>query len=390
MVVPTPKRIMLTQFLGSECRSGESRADRVLNKDGRGFGKPDSKLSGRSEPTTDPLVSGARRNHEPAWRENYLLLPLFAAIGALTQKHHHARMDSIAQSSKGAQACVANLSEARWVFEWPVEPLCLSQEYWALFARFIANRDDEIELLSLKLRDRLGPLRRDINADVMHDGHGFRTDGNRVRAGGEDLIEVTGLMAKQRLGIGAVAGALAGSLDDLSVAGVDAEFLDDTAAALTPGKCAVIVHISEEWITPVDTRMEALGGAVVRSARTRVEDEQRARDVAALRAEIDQLKAEHARAQADRKAKLQAKIDQLTVKLQAKLDQAKQRPERIKSETEAKVQALQKKAAKAQGDIKATLDARAKRIREEYEQSVAKQKQLVAGQLRAAAAKVEK
>jgi DNA anti-recombination protein RmuC len=152
----------------------------------------------------------------------------------------------------------------------------------------------------------------------------------------------------------------------------------------------VIADINEEWVTPVDSRMEALGGAVFRSARKSVEDEQRARDVAALHAEIDQLKPEHARARADRKAKLHAKIDQLNTKLQAKLDQAKQRSEQIRSETEAKVQALQKKAENAHGDIKATLNARAKQIREEYEQSVAKQKQLLAEQLKAAAAKLEK
>ena len=209
--------------------------------------------------------------------------------------------------------------------------------------------------------------------------------------GGTAIGSLLGLLGGPiGLGIGAAVGALAGSLDDLSAAGVDAEFLDDATAALTPGKCAVIADISEEWITPVDTRMEALGGAVVRSARTSVEDEQRARDVAALRAEIDQLKAEQARAQADRKAKFQAKIDQLNAKLQAKLDQAQQRSEQIKSQTEAKVQALQNKAAKAQGDIKATLDARAKHIREQYEQSVAKHKHLLAGQLKAAAAKLEK
>jgi uncharacterized membrane protein len=217
-------------------------------------------------------------------------------------------------------------------------------------------------------------------------------DGFPIRTfGGTAIGSLIGLLGGPiGLGIGAAAGALAGSLGDLNAAGVDAEFLDDVAAALTPGKCAVIADVSEEWVTPVDTRMEALGGAVVRSARTSVEDEQRARDVAALRAEIDQLKAEHARARADRKAKIEAKMDQLNAKLQAKLDQGKQRSEQIKSETEAKVQALQKKAEKAQGDIKATLEARATRIREEYEQSVAKQKHLLAEQFKAVAAKLEK
>ena len=229
------------------------------------------------------------------------------------------------------------------------------------------------------------------NADgtvaVKEAGNGFpiRT------VGGTAIGSLIGLLGGPvGLGIGAAAGALAGGMGDLNAAGVEAEFLDDVAVALTPGKFALIADVSEEWVTPVDTRMEALGGAVVRSARKSVEDEQRARDVAALRAEIDQLKAEHARAQADRKAKLQAKIEQLNAKLQAKLDQAKQRSEQIKGETEAKVQALQKKAGKAQGDIKSTLEARAKHIREEYEQYVAKQKHLFAGHLRAAAAKLEK
>lgn len=208
--------------------------------------------------------------------------------------------------------------------------------------------------------------------------------------GGTAIGSLLGLLGGPvGLGIGAAAGALAGSIGDLNVAGVDAEFLNDTAAALTPGKYAVIADVSEEWVTPVDTRMEASGGAIFRSARKSVEDDQRARDVAALRAEIDQLKAEHARAQADRKAKLQAKIAKLNAKLQTKFDQAKQRSEQIKSETEAKVHALQNKAEKAQGDLKTTLDARVKQIRGEYEQSQATLKHLLAGQLKEAAARLE-
>jgi hypothetical protein len=57
---------------------------------------------------------------------------------------------------------------------------------------------------------------------------------------------------------------------------------------------------------------------------------------------------------------------------------AKQRPGQIQSETEAKVQALQKKAAKAHGDAKAAIDARVNQIREQYEQSAAHLKTMVA------------
>ena len=192
------------------------------------------------------------------------------------------------------------------------------------------------------------------------------------------------------LAVGAVAGTLAGSIGDLHVAGVDAEFVDDVAVTLTAGKCAVIADVSEEWITPVDTRMEALGGTVLRKARRLVEDEERAKDVAALRVEIDGLKAELARVRGERKAKLQARIDKLNAKLQSELDEAKRRLEQIKSETEAEVQALQKQAEKAHGDVKATLDARVNQLRGRCEQAEKNLKHLVAGQMREAAARLEK
>ncbi len=185
-------------------------------------------------------------------------------------------------------------------------------------------------------------------------------------------------------GAGAVVGAMAGTIGDVYRAGVDEDFLDDVSAALTPGKYAVVADVSEEWVTPVDTRMESLGGVVFRRARRDVQDYQRARDVVSLRAEIDELKAEHARARADHKARLQANIDNLNGRLQKRLEEAKQRSEQLKSETEAKVQALQKKAAKAQGDAKAAIDARVTRLREEYEEAASKLKDLTAPQVRRA------
>ena len=180
------------------------------------------------------------------------------------------------------------------------------------------------------------------------------------------------------LAVGALTGTMAGNLADLFVAGVDSDFLSDVSNVLTPGKYAIVADISEEWVTPVDTKMEGLNGVVFRTPRKSFEDAQTASDLAELRAEIDQLKAEHARAKAERKAKLQTKLDNLNTRLQAKLQLAKQRSEQIKNETEAKVQALQKKAAKAQGDAKAAIDARVIEIRKKYEQSVERVKSMVA------------
>jgi uncharacterized membrane protein len=192
------------------------------------------------------------------------------------------------------------------------------------------------------------------------------------------------------LGIGLIAGSFAGMLGDIYAAGVNTDFGTDVAAALTPGKCAVVADVSEEWVTPVDSAMETAGAVVFRSLRSTIEDDLRARDVAELRQEIAQLKAEHAQARAERKAKLQARIDALNAKLQEKLDQAKQRSEQIKGETDAKVQALQQKAAKAQGDAKKAIDARIAQLRGEYEERSRRLKSLTAEQLRKAAAQLEK
>ena len=209
--------------------------------------------------------------------------------------------------------------------------------------------------------------------------------------GGTAIGSLIGLLeGPVGLAVGATAGLLAGRIGDLHAAGVDAEFVDEVAATLSPGKCAVIADVSEEWVTPVDTRMEALGGTVFRKARKNVEDDERARDVAELRADIDQLKAELAHAHGERKAKLQARIDKLNAELEAELDQARQRAEQIKSETEAKVKALQNKAEKTQGAIKATFEARVKWIRDDYDQSQAKLKHMLAGHLKEAAARLEK
>jgi uncharacterized membrane protein len=192
------------------------------------------------------------------------------------------------------------------------------------------------------------------------------------------------------LAVGATTGLFAGMVRDLFAAGVGAEFVDDTAAMLTPGKCAVVADVSEEWETPVDTKMEALGAKVIRAPKHAVEQDQRAREAAALREEIDQLKVEHAKAQADRKVKLKARIDKLEADLQRKLDEVKQRSAQMKQETEAKIQALKRKAEKMQGDIKTTLDARVTRIQQDHEASQAKVKHLLAEQLKTTAAGLER
>ena len=207
--------------------------------------------------------------------------------------------------------------------------------------------------------------------------------------GGTALGSLVGLLGGPiGMGVGAAAGALAGSIGDLYVAGVNADFLDQVASALTPGKCAVLADISEEWVTPVDATMEVLGGVVFRTPRTSFEDEQRAADVAALRAEIAELKTEYTMASQQRKAKIKARIDKLSAALQGKFDEAKLRSGQIKSEADAKIEALQKKAEQSQAELKTTVNARVTQIRKDYEQADAGLKHLVAEHLKEMAGRV--
>ncbi len=209
--------------------------------------------------------------------------------------------------------------------------------------------------------------------------------------GGTGLGALIGLLGGPiGLGIGAALGATAGLVSDLYVAGIDEDFLADASTALKPGKFAVVADITEEWVTPVDTRMETLGGIVFRTERKHFEEDQRARDIAALRDEIDQLNAEQARVTAERKAKIQAQIDELNRKLNAKLDQAKQRSQQLETETDAKVKALQKKAATANREAKAAINQRISDMKKTYEQGAATLRSATAKQLRKAAAKIEK
>src|SRR5262249_55568024 len=153
-------------------------------------------------------------------------------------------------------------------------------------------------------------------------------------------------------------GSLIGSIADLDNVRVGSDFLSDVADTLTPGKVAVVAEVDEEWTTPVDTRMEALGGLVLRRSLWEVEDTQNERDIASINADITQLKTEHAEAKAERKAKLQARMDTLSAKLQEKSDKSKARLEAIRDEADAKLEALKAKAAQSKQDVKAKQEQR--------------------------------
>ena len=152
------------------------------------------------------------------------------------------------------------------------------------------------------------------------------------------------------LAIGAVSGLAVGGAADLNNARIGEDFIDDVTKTLLPNRVAVVAEIDEDWTTPVDTRMEAIGGSVFRRTLSDVKQTIHEENVAAMKADLAQMKAEHAKARADRKAKLQEKINQLDSKIQAQLQKAKDRRETLEREAQAKVQVLKAKAAAAKAN----------------------------------------
>jgi uncharacterized membrane protein len=166
---------------------------------------------------------------------------------------------------------------------------------------------------------------------------------------GTSLGSLIGLLGGPTgVAIGAAAGLAAGSTADLDNARIGDDFIDDVTKQLLPNRVALVAEIEEDWTTPVDTRMELIGGTVFRRALSEARKTANAEEVSAMKADLAQMKAEHAQAHAEHKAKLQEKINQLDSKIQARLQKAKDRREAAEREAQAKVQILKAKAAAAE------------------------------------------
>jgi uncharacterized membrane protein len=149
------------------------------------------------------------------------------------------------------------------------------------------------------------------------------------------------------LALGAAAGLGSGAALDFTNLGVGQDYIDDVSKALLPGKVALVAEIDEEWTTPVDTRMEPLGGVIFRRALSDVQHQVHEENLAAMKADLAQFKAEQAQAHADRKAKLQEKINHLDSRIQAEFQKGKQRREAAELKAQAKAKVLEVKAAAA-------------------------------------------
>ncbi len=151
--------------------------------------------------------------------------------------------------------------------------------------------------------------------------------------------------------VGAASGLAVGAIADIDYydnARVGEDFVADLFKTVTPNKVAVVAEVDEDWTTPVDTRMEALGGTVYRRSMWEVREIADQKEIAAMKVDLAQLKAEQAKVNAERKAKLQKKVDQLQAKIDAQQKKAQERKEAFEARQKSKRDVL-KQNAKAAG-----------------------------------------
>jgi uncharacterized membrane protein len=207
-------------------------------------------------------------------------------------------------------------------------------------------------------------LRRAPDAEPVGTFGGMLTGG---------LIGLLGGPVGAAVGLGA--GTLIGAAFDLTKAGVDRDFVEDAGARLEPGKAAVIAEIDEQWQVPLDTRMEALGGKLVRRTQTQIEDAYLEREIETAQKELAVLEsetvAEVKASQTDkariRAEKLQAKIDAAKRKIQEKEDELARKLQSVKNEGDQKIAVLEAQKATATAESKAALERRLADVRSDYE-----------------------
>ena len=170
---------------------------------------------------------------------------------------------------------------------------------------------------------------------------------------GSELGALIGLLSGPTgLVFGAAVGFLAGAALDIHRTRVDDEFIDDVTKTLQPNKFAVVAEVQEDETTPVDRHMESLAGVVFRRNLSDAKHALHEEHIAAMKAALAQMKAEQALAHADRKAKLQEKINRLDSKIQEQLCRSSERREEAELAEKAKAEALEEaadKEAKAAG-----------------------------------------
>ena len=165
------------------------------------------------------------------------------------------------------------------------------------------------------------------------------------------------------LAVAAGVGTLGRVLYDLARLGVEEDFIIEVGDRLRPGTSAVVAEVWEDRITPVDARLQALGGTTFRRERKEIVDGRIEREVAALRAELASLRTELESATPGDRPHLEERVGAARASLRDARQRAQAVLDAMAKESGAKIELLQARAATAQGDAKARLEERIAEIR---------------------------
>jgi uncharacterized membrane protein len=206
---------------------------------------------------------------------------------------------------------------------------------------------------------------------------------------GEPIATVSGMIAGGLIGllggpigslVGVSAGTLVGAAFDLAHEGIDSTFVRDIGQQLETGKTTLIAHIDESWQVPVDTRMNALGGKVVRRTLTQIEDARLERDLEASQKELANLEAEQIAAMSASEAekttekvqKIDAKIAAAKKELAGREAALAKKLETVKAEGKDKIDRLEAQKATVTDQSKILLDRRIADVRADYQDRIDK------------------
>lgn len=166
--------------------------------------------------------------------------------------------------------------------------------------------------------------------------------------------------------VGIATGAMIGGFGDIMNAGVRADFIETVTNKLAPGKAAVVAEIDEDWMAPLDQRIEGLGGEVIRQWRSAFEDEQIDRAAKEQQADLAALKDEFNRANANAKNAVKKRLEETRTQLETAGKRAEARLHQLDEEIEAKQKELESQLARSRAETKASIEKRLAAMKSEH------------------------
>jgi uncharacterized membrane protein len=167
----------------------------------------------------------------------------------------------------------------------------------------------------------------------------------------------------------ATIGGITGFGADMVVGTVDDDLINEVTRQLEPGKSAVVLDLSEDWITPVDADLEPFSRTIIRRLKVDVEDQLVAKRIEADQKEMEAFEQEWSKAREDQKARIHARMEELRDRIRRHKEQLTQRRDRARSDNQAKLDALKKKIASSRAERKERHEAWIDELKREDQRS---------------------